>query len=473
MKDNTIIMVLLIVFLFSIMRKNRKENFTVDTCDCQDRWYYWAPKSVDGIDTIDKNDRYPILFKGCDENVKLADNSKRKWCYTKGDCSNEKGLVIKDASGNKISGGLGKGKGNTPKGKQHLAWRYCNTTKSTDDTLITPGGSTIDGGFNRFKKSIGDEMCKDCSGNTMPGNSACFYNLNKCVDACYPKLESKLKVLKELKPLMGCKTIIEQKKPELQLIGKCKYHLEKIKTKLVETTQKLSTAQQNNIVTDIKKHTTELKKLQQKLQQMCGKYTTNIMKEFQTPGSVHEQGISGYLNTEFYNIIKSTEEHCTDEQRGEFLRNPNNIANYFKKKYREIGSKHIDYESESCRKNRGTDGAILVYNLNTELKTRNQPGKGICCQENYNCDDFMRAQLTPDDSQHTGTCNKDDCHFELIDPNILSKDVTYNSFNHYSECSTFNKGKNIKRLDIRDAYCGSEKNKLQEFDMTKFASRGE
>ena len=194
MKDNTILMVLLIVFLFSIMCKNRKENFSEDlseNCNCQDRWYFWAPRSVDGIDN--NNKKHAILFKGCDNNIELANPTQKKWCYTKGPCPQNE-----DSSSDSyqpFGAGVNSGTVNTPKGTQGTNWRRCKQTKFKDEDDI------INKKFNELSSKIALLQCQGKTGK----HDTCLGNFNKCIPNCFKNsIEDKKGLINDLTPILKC-----------------------------------------------------------------------------------------------------------------------------------------------------------------------------------------------------------------------------------------------------------------------------
>lgn len=280
---------------------------------------------------------------------------------------------------------------------------------------ITKQQRIINNQFNQFKKSISDEMCK-CKGVIYPENSACKYNFNKCVNACYPSIETKIDLLTELKPLKECKDKIssDEIKTKLQNIGKCSTHLKNIiKLKEENNLQKMF-IQIGNIANN------------------CGNHATFITENLTNPSNIRK-----YLGEELYKIIDETKKSegssgCTNSHITGLKKDVTDIPGYFLSEYRKIGKKYIEENSESCKKKRGKEGAILSYDINEFDKKKPKD----CCHAFFDCHDFMTNELSNKKVLHATACgSKNSCQTELKDHTKPSTDSS--AFKLSKECTKF------------------------------------
>jgi hypothetical protein len=280
---------------------------------------------------------------------------------------------------------------------------------------ITEQQRVINNKFNQFKKSISDEMCK-CKGVIYPENSACKYNFNKCVNACYPSMKTKIDLLTELGPLKECKDKIssDEIKTKLQNIGKCSTHLKKI----------------NDFKND--SNMVEMFKAIGKIANHCGNHATSI-----TPNLTNPSKIRKYLGGELYKIIDETKKSegssgCTNSHITGLKKDVTDIPGYFLSEYRKIGKKYIEENSESCKKKRGKEGAILSYDINEFDKKKPKD----CCHAFFDCHDFMTNELSNKKVLHATACgSKNSCQTELKDHTKPSTDSS--AFKLSKECTQF------------------------------------
>ena len=290
--------------------------------------------------------------------------------------------------------------------------------KTTNEKTISAQEKEINNQFKQFKKSISDEMCQ-CEGKIFPENSACKYNFNKCVDACYPSIQTKIKLLTELKPLKECKDKIssDEIKTKLQSIGQCSSHLRKIQSLKEDKKMPDVIREIGNIANN------------------CGEHSNYIKQNITKP-----QDIKQYLGGKLIEIIDETKKNegspgCTESHINGLKKDVTDIPGYFLTEYRKIGKKYIEETSDSCKNKRGKEGAIIAYdeNLNEEGEKINPSINKDCCNTFYDCHDFMRMELSNKKEEHTTVCNSpNECVNQVINKNNPS--TSSNSFQIFKVC---------------------------------------
>ena len=211
MDNNNLLLLLVILFLMYKMcnTSNTKENFAQNNCDCQDSWSYWAPKSYDG--TQDLGQTQELKFLGCDNRIKKAGDTEKKWCYTNGPCRQNID-PMSDSYQPFQSGGSGTVKVDGGKNDQSVTWRLCSQTKLQDEPQVKAAKvkaaqmkKMIDANFNVFSKKIGAQQCVGRKEGT------CLNNFNTCVPKCFTKnTMQRGRLLKELEPKMKCAALITE-----------------------------------------------------------------------------------------------------------------------------------------------------------------------------------------------------------------------------------------------------------------------